>query len=79
MLNRGVDIHNNNDSPLFYAIKSGNLKVVKILIDKGANVNVLWNYLQINCHNEYPIQFARKCGNKDIINFLIYNGAKEHE
>lgn len=34
------DFDRNQNNPLFYAIKNGNLKYIKILLDNGADVNI---------------------------------------
>ncbi len=40
LLNRGVDIHTQNDRALMIASKNGNLDLVRYLISKGADINL---------------------------------------
>jgi ankyrin repeat protein len=74
------------NTPLLYAIEKGNLELVKILIEGGADINngkkYEWNEsnTQIKTHHwEYwtPLDIAQKAKNpnKEIIDYLISKGA----
>ncbi len=54
------------------SISSGNLKVIKILLDSGADVNAV---CQI-CYGQTAIQTAIEYSNFDLFNYLIQNGAE---
>jgi len=56
------------ETPLYFAIESGDFERVKALIDKGADVN------KMSC-NWYPIHIAAKKGSYKIVNVLIVNKA----
>jgi len=73
------------NTPLLYAIEKGNLELVKILIEGGADINngkkYEWNEsnTQIKTHHwEYwtPLDIAQKAKNpnKEIIDYLISKG-----
>ena len=53
------------------ACRSGNLELVKYLIDHSANVNVKDKW------GENILHFAKENCNKEIVDYLISNGAKE--
>jgi ankyrin repeat protein len=38
LLNKGFDVHFNNDSGIECAIRNGNLKVIKLLLKHGAKI-----------------------------------------
>ena len=65
----GVDINLKSAldgySPLHEAASSGFLNVVKLLVDKGANIN------QVSFHDETPLHVACKKGHFDIVKFLV--------
>ena len=64
LIEYGADIHVNQDSPLFMAIEEGNLKMVKYLVEHGANLNAK------NVNNDTPFEFAKQGSDADIINYL---------
>lgn len=69
----------NRQTPLHYAIQSGNTEVAKYLIDHGANLNVHDNYYQkTNTKYVYyktPLHYAIESGNIEIAKYLIDRGA----
>ena len=66
LLNNGVDIHINQDSPLRYAIVVKKYDMVKFLIDNGADIHIA---------DEYPFLLSWDFGSPDICKLLIDNGA----
>jgi len=61
---------NNNFSPLHAAAMNGFTKIVKLLIEKGANVNV-----QTDPQKYAPIHSASFAGHLETIKVLVKNGA----
>lgn len=57
---------NDGSTNLESAISAGNLEIVKILLNKGANIHQ---------GREYPLTAAAKEGYQDIVKFLLDNGA----
>ena len=57
-----------SDSPLIEAIKKGNVVIVKLLLDKGADANAV--------RPDNPLELAMNSGNIEIIKLLIQHGAK---
>ncbi len=67
-------VDQNGNTPLSLAIKESNVELVKIILDKDANINQI-SFID-NYHYEYsPLMIASQNGNKEIINLLIENGA----
>jgi hypothetical protein len=58
-------------TPLLYAAKWGNLDTVKLLVEKGANINIQ------AVNGDSAISLARKNNNEKIFNYLIEQGAVE--
>ncbi|ORX85055.1 ankyrin, partial [Anaeromyces robustus] len=56
-------------TPLIAACTKGNEKIVKYLIDHGADVN------KKNMNNRTPLIMAFEHGNKSIIKYLVEHGA----
>lgn len=54
-----------NNTPLFYAIDLGNLKIVKLLIDHGANI------YHVNDNRETALHIAVKGSHIEITRFLL--------
>jgi len=76
----GVDVNyryplTRNDAdgmaPLLYAAKLGNLEILKLLVEKGANVNVK------AVNGDTALSIARKNNNDEIYNYLTEHGATE--
>ena len=57
---------------LHIACREGNFEIAKILVDNGANVNIVDN------EGWSPLMRASLAGNKDIVELLLKNGAKAH-
>lgn len=64
-LMNGVD-YESMTTALVEASKQGHLKIVKILVQKGADVKI---------HDNEPLRVASKHGHLEIVKFLIDNGA----
>jgi ankyrin repeat protein len=58
-------------TPLLYASKWGNYDIVKLLLEKGANINIQ------AVNGDSAISLARKNNNEKIYNYLIEQGAVE--
>mmetsp|Transcript_21898 Transcript_21898/g.28688 ORF Transcript_21898/g.28688 Transcript_21898/m.28688 type:complete len:434 (-) Transcript_21898:290-1591(-) len=56
-------------SPLHLAVQNGNMKLVKMLVQKGANTNLL------NSNQATPLHLACIVGKCEIVKFLVFNGA----
>lgn len=57
-------VYNTGETPLILAVKTGDSTVVKILLDKGAYVNVQ------DKQGNSPLSLSKKLGHKDIEAFL---------
>ncbi|KAK3087190.1 hypothetical protein FSP39_002867 [Pinctada imbricata] len=71
-----VDINytnSNGRNALCMSIKAGDLNVVKLLVEKGASVNV--NEANMNCFDTNPLHLATECDDVNILEFLLRNGA----
>ena len=58
-------------TPIFIAVHDIDLEVVKLLITKGANIN-----LREKIRNKSPLEFAYDTKNSDIIKILEDNNSK---
>ena len=56
-------------TPLLQATKWGKLEIVKLLIDKGANIN------HQNVDGVTALHYAAVCGNGEIVQYLLVKGA----
>jgi ankyrin repeat protein len=54
---------------LFTAAQGGHLKVVKLLVKKGANIH------QAQCQGATPLQIAALCGHQEVADYLMVKGA----
>lgn len=77
LLTASIDINaidQNGDTVLTLAIKENNINLVKLILDKGADVNLISD---INDYNfKYsPLMIASQNGNKEMVKLLIENGA----
>jgi FOG: Ankyrin repeat len=62
LIEKGVDVHANNDYPLRRASENGHLEVVKYSIEKGADVHAC---------NDYALRRASKNGHLEVVKYLI--------
>ena len=67
-------------TPLSLVVKRGNLEITKLLLEKGADVNIGNNVILIIFYNplqanQTPIFLAAWSGYKDIVDLLILYGA----
>ncbi len=74
LLDLGLDINTsydtNDDTPLMVAVRKGKTEMVKLLLERGAKVNVTdWS-------DKTPLDIAQENGFKDIIRLLVEHGAK---
>jgi ankyrin repeat protein len=67
--NDNVNLHKNGTTPLHHASSIGNTEVVKLLIEKGADINVKNNF------GSTPLHYASNEGNTEVVKLLIDNGA----
>ena len=65
LLNRGADIHTENDRALILAIEEGHLEVVKLLLDRGAD---------IHSEDDKPLTTAIENKQIEIIKLLLDRG-----
>ena len=71
-LNAGLNINKILDdgcTPLTTAIRAPSSKVVRLLIEYGADVNVC-------CGHTAPITHALLCGNHNMVSYLLAHGAE---
>jgi ankyrin repeat protein len=66
LIERGVDIHTENDYALRWAAKNGDLELVKFLMNFGAN---------IHAENDFALLWAVENGHFDIVRYLVEHGA----
>lgn len=59
------------DQVFFKAVRAGNARQIRHLLDAGANVRVK----QINYSDNTPLHVAVETGNIEVLNLLISNGA----
>ncbi|AGJ98851.1 Ankyrin repeat domain protein [Wolbachia endosymbiont of Drosophila simulans wNo] len=70
----------NGQTPLHYAIQSGNTEVAKYLIDYGANLNSQDTYYEGTNYSCFktPFHYAVKLGNMGIVKYLVEHGANSN-
>lgn len=68
-ININVQYPYDQSTPLHVAANKGNIKLVKLLLSKGANVNA------VDKDGETPLREAAKGGNIDTVKYLIEKGA----
>jgi len=68
-LEKGADVHTNNDIPLVYASHYGHTEAVKVLLDNGADVHT---------HNNTALRYASSAGHTEVVKLLLDHGADVH-
>ena len=68
-LEKGADVHYNNEQALRWASEEGNTEIVKCLLDLGVDVNV---------NNDQALQWACSNGHTETVKLLLDNGADVH-
>jgi ankyrin repeat protein len=69
LLEKGANIHADDDFSLRIASQQGHLEVVKLLIENGANVNA---------QDDYSLRWASQNGHIEVVKLLLENGADIH-
>lgn len=64
LLDEGAEVNTRDDAPLMRAVQRGDEELVKLLLDRGAEVAV------VNKRNKTPLSLATKKGNKNIITLI---------
>lgn len=75
LLEKGHDVHESNDAALQTACDSGYARIVKLLLDAGANVHACGRE---GNNKEAALQYAVCRGYTDIIKLLLDAGADVH-
>ncbi len=68
------NIDKNGDTALTLAVKENNIELVKLILDKDANINLNSNISDYN-YKLSPLMIASQNNNKEIVNLLIERGA----
>ena len=68
-LERGADIHADEDYALQYASQNGHKDVVELLLKNGADVHV---------NDDFALLLASYYNHKDVVELLLKNGADVH-
>jgi len=69
LVERGANIHTDDDYPLCYSAKNGHLPVVKFLVEHGAN---------IHAGDDCPLRWSARNGHLPVVQFLVERGANIH-
>ena len=69
LIEKGANIHANDNYSLKYASVFGYLNIIKLLIEKGAD---------IHANNDYTLRISSRFGYLNIIKYLIEKGADIH-
>jgi len=69
LLDKGADIHTDDNYALRLAAERGYLEVVKLLLRSGADVHA---------NNDYALRYAAYNGHLDVVKLLLRNGADVH-
>jgi hypothetical protein len=67
LLNRGADIHAENDWALHTASRNGHTEVVRLLLDRGAD---------IHANNDWALRWASRYGHTETVKLLLDRGAE---
>jgi ankyrin repeat protein len=68
-IEKGANIHANEDGALRFASTNGHLEVVKYLVEHGANISAVYNY---------ALYQASTNGHLEVVKYLVENGANIH-
>ena len=69
LLDRGADVHADNDNALRSAAENGQLESVRLLLDRGADIHV---------QNDTALRWAAEHGHSKIVALLLDRGADIH-
>ena len=69
LIEKGADVHIENDYALRYSAENGHLDVVKYLVEKGADVHA---------DNDYALKYSARNSHLDVVKFLVEKGADVH-
>ena len=69
LLDKGADIHDENDLPLRWSILSGQFEITKLLLKRGANINAIDNELLMILTNKGEVDMLNSSFVDDIIKF----------
>ena len=69
LIEKGANVHADNDYALRRSAKNGHLDVIKYLIEKGAN---------IHANDDYALRRSARNGHLDVVKYLIEKGANVH-
>lgn len=78
LISKRIFINNtnlNNKTALYWAIIRNNTEIVRLLIEKGADVNEKDMFGMLDMHNDTPLQHAAGEGNIAIVRLLLASGA----
>ena len=65
-VNKGADIHYEEDDALSWASQFGHLEVVKYLVEKGADIRAV---------DDVAVRFASEDGRLEVVKYLVSQGA----
>jgi len=68
-LDRGADIHADNDWALRTASRFGHLEVARLLLDRGADIHAV---------DDYALRWAAEAGHLEVVRLLLDRGADIH-
>ena len=69
LIEKGCDIHSNDEYPLRKAAIMGDIEIVKLLVENGADVHAL---------HDWALDNAAKHCHLDVVIYLVENGADIH-
>ena len=69
LLEKGANIHADDDYALRWSARNEHIEVVKLLLEKGAN---------IHADNDYALRWSAKNGHIEVVKLLLEKGANIH-
>ena len=69
LLDRGADIHAEDDQALLNAAENGNTEIVKLLLDRGADIHAV---------NDAALRYTAMKGRTETVKLLLDRGARIH-